>query len=67
MTDDQQFVAAVSATLVPAFAVLVGILLNNARLNDLNTRLNDLNTRIAELAGICVIVSITWRNSSTRV
>lgn len=46
MTDNQQFIAAVSATVVPSFAVLVGILLNNARLNDLRT---DMNTRFAEL------------------
>jgi hypothetical protein len=44
MTDNQQFVAAVSATLVPSFAVLVGILLNNGRLNDLNQRLGDLRS-----------------------
>ncbi len=44
MTDNQQFVAAVSATLVPSFAVLVGILLNNGRLNDLNQRLTDLRS-----------------------
>jgi hypothetical protein len=42
MTDTQQFVAALSATVVPSFAVLVGILLNNARLNDFCA---DVNTR----------------------
>ncbi len=46
MTDNQQFVAAVSTTLVPSFAVLVGILLNNGRLNDLNQRLTDLRSDI---------------------
>jgi hypothetical protein len=42
VTDNQQFVAAISATLVPSFAVLVGILMNNARLNDVISRLSDL-------------------------
>ncbi len=41
MTDNQQFVAAVSVTLVPAFAVLVGTLLNYARLNELNTGITE--------------------------
>jgi hypothetical protein len=44
ITDNQQFVAAVSATFVPSFAVLVGILLINGRLNDLNHRLTDLRS-----------------------
>lgn len=44
MTDNQQFVTAISATLVPSFAVLIGILPNNARLSDLRA---DINMRFA--------------------
>jgi hypothetical protein len=43
---NQQFVAAISATLVPSFAVLVGILMNNARLNDVISRLSDLRSDV---------------------
>jgi hypothetical protein len=46
VTDSQQFVTAISATLVPSFAVLVGIILNNARLSDLRP---DVNTWFAEI------------------
>ena len=34
---------------VPTIAILVGILVNNSRLGDVNSRLNDMNARIAEL------------------
>lgn len=34
---------------VPTIAVLIGILVNNSRLTDVNNRLNDMNGRISEL------------------
>jgi hypothetical protein len=34
---------------VPTLAVLVGILINNSRLGDLNNRLGDLNNRLSDL------------------
>jgi hypothetical protein len=43
VTDNQQFVAAISATLVPSFAVLVGILI---RLNDVISRVSDLRSDV---------------------
>jgi hypothetical protein len=36
---------------VPTLAVLIGILVNNSRLNDLNARLSDMNIRSEELRG----------------
>jgi len=33
---------------IPTLAVLMGILVNNSRFNDLNTRFNDLNSRLGE-------------------
>jgi len=48
MSDTQLLTVALAA--VPTMlAVLVGILINNARLNDTNARIADTNTRIAEL------------------
>jgi outer membrane murein-binding lipoprotein Lpp len=46
MADTAQTILTVS---VPTLAVLIGILVNNARLSDLNSRLSDLNKRIDEL------------------
>ena len=34
---------------VPTVAVLVGILINNSRLSDLNSRIGDLNSRLGDL------------------
>ena len=34
---------------VPTLAVLVGILINNSRLGDVNGRLNDMNSRIGDM------------------
>ena len=38
-----------TAMAVPTLAVLVGILVNNSRLGDLNGRISDLNARITTL------------------
>ena len=46
---DTQLLTIALAALPNMLAVLVGILINNARLNDTNTRIADTNTRIAEL------------------
>jgi hypothetical protein len=46
---NQQILALVLATAPTMFVVLVGILINNSRLSDVNARLNDLDGRIAEL------------------
>ncbi len=54
MTDTQQFGAALFATVVPSFAVLVGVLLNNARLNDIRT---DFNTRFDHVDKRFIILS----------
>lgn len=35
---------------VPTIAVLVGVLINNGRLGDVNGRLNDVNSRLNELS-----------------
>ena len=45
-SEDIRLVVAVA---LPCFTVLVGILLNNYRLNDVNNRIADVNARIAEL------------------
>lgn len=54
MTDTQILTIAMS-TAPTMLIVLVGILINNARLGDLssnfNSRMNDLNTRIGETSG----------------
>jgi len=34
---------------IPTLAVLMGILVNNSRFNDINSRFNDLNTRFNDL------------------
>jgi hypothetical protein len=48
MSDTQ--LLTIARTVVPIMlTVLLGILINNGRLNDLNNRLGDLNHRIAEL------------------
>ena len=46
---DTQLLTIALAALPNMLAVLVGILINNARLSDTNTRIADTNTRIAEL------------------
>jgi hypothetical protein len=52
------------STLIPTFAILVGILINNSRLTDVNARLNDLrmdmNSRFDDLKD-------TWRAELHRV
>ena len=50
MTDTQILTIVLSAV-PPTLATLIGILLNNARLNDVNNRLNDMNNRINEVGG----------------
>ncbi len=47
MTDTQILTIALS-TAPTMLLVLVGILINNARLGDTNTRIGDINSRIAE-------------------
>jgi hypothetical protein len=47
--DNQQILAIALASAPTMLTVLVGILVNNARLSDLNTRLGETNARIAEL------------------
>jgi len=45
----QQILTIALASVPTMLTVLIGILLNNARLSDLNNRLGDMNARIAEL------------------
>lgn len=55
MTNDTQILTIAMSTAPTMLIVLVGILINNARLGDLssnfNSRMNDLNTRIGETNG----------------
>ena len=46
MTDQIQVALSVG---VPTIAVLMGILINNSRLGDMNTRLNDMNARLNDM------------------
>lgn len=46
MADATQTVLTVT---VPTLAVLIGILVNNSRLSDVNRRIDDLNTRFDDL------------------
>jgi len=46
---DTQLLQIALAALPTMLTVLVGILINNSRLNDMNSRLNDLGTRIDDL------------------
>lgn len=48
MSDTQLLTIALAAA-PTMLTVLIGILINNARLSEMNTRLGDTNTRIAEL------------------
>lgn len=36
---------------IPTIAVLIGILVNNSRLNDMNNRFGDVNTRLNDMNG----------------
>lgn len=47
MIENQIF--AISVAVVPTITVLIGILLNNSRLNDMSGRIGDLNARLGEL------------------
>lgn len=47
--DNTQLLTIVLAAVPTMLAVLVGILINNARLNDTNARIADTNARIGEL------------------
>jgi hypothetical protein len=53
MIISDQLVTAIAASAVPSFAVLIGILINNQRLNDfarnMDVRFNDVNIRFNEL------------------
>jgi len=57
MTPELQTILTVT---VPTLAVLIGILVNNSRLNDLNARFTDLNHRIDDLREM-------WRSELRRV
>jgi hypothetical protein len=48
MTDTQLLILALPSVL-SVIAVLVGILINNSRLGDMNARISDINARISEL------------------
>ncbi|HTS77962.1 MAG TPA: hypothetical protein VMG40_17245 [Bryobacteraceae bacterium] len=37
------------SVVVPTVTVLIGILVNNSRMSDMNHRMNDVNNRLAEL------------------
>jgi hypothetical protein len=47
--NDQQILTIALASAPTMLTVLIGILLNNARLSDLNNRITDMNARMAEL------------------
>ena len=46
MIVSDQIVAALASAAIPTFAVLVGILNNNQRLNDVNLRLNEFSQSV---------------------
>jgi hypothetical protein len=56
---------------VPTLAVLIGILVNNSRLNDVNARFNDMNVRLLEMRthfdGRIDEIKETWRSELRRV
>jgi hypothetical protein len=54
MTPETQTILTVT---VPTLAVLIGILVNNSRLNDLNSRLTEMTVNLKE----------TWRSELRRV
>jgi hypothetical protein len=47
--NDTQILTIVLASVPSTLAVLIGILINNSRLNDTNARIADLNARIGDL------------------
>jgi hypothetical protein len=67
MSDGLQIVAAATPTLM----VLVGILTNNARLNDMNARLSDLraemNHRFDDVDGKLAMMAKVWDSELSRV
>ena len=68
MTPETQTLLSVG---IPTLAVLIGILVNNARLNDVNARLNDIGTRLSEMRTHfdqrIDDVKETWRSELRRV
>ena len=46
--DTAVYSAAIAAAF-PTVAVLIGILVNNSRLNDMNARISDINSRIGDV------------------
>ena len=46
--NDQQILSIALTTLPTMITVLIGILINNARLSDLNSRIGDLHSRLSE-------------------
>jgi len=61
MTPELQTVLTVS---IPTMAVLIGILVNNSRLNDMNIRLTELRTHFD---GRIDEIKETWRSELRRV
>jgi hypothetical protein len=56
-----QLVTALAAAAFPTFAVLIDILINNQRLNDMNQRLGDMNMRLNDF-GRAVDIRFTDTN-----
>ena len=52
MTDSEQLVTAVATAAFPTIAALIGILVNNSRLNDVNQRFADTNRHIDDVKEI---------------
>lgn len=69
--NDSQILTIALAALPTMLTVLVGILINNARLGDTNARISDTNARIGELRGHMDIrfdeMRDLWRSELYRV
>jgi F0F1-type ATP synthase delta subunit len=52
VTDSEQLVTAVATAAFPTIAALIGILVNNSRLNDVNQRFADTNRHIDDVKEI---------------
>ena len=48
MVFDAQLVTALASVAFPTIAVVIGILVNNAHLGDMNSRLGNMNVRLSE-------------------
>jgi hypothetical protein len=69
--NESQILTAALASVPTMLTVLVGILINNARLSDLSARLGDTNARIAELRAHVDVrfeeMKDLWRSELRRV